>query len=40
MFGVLVVALCPDRVAKLDFGEGECQIPHVASLRVLRALRL
>src|ERR1700734_723642 len=39
MLGVLVVALCRDRVAELGFGMGERQIPLIASLRVLRALR-
>jgi hypothetical protein len=33
MFGVLVVALCPDRVAELGFGTGERQIPLIASFR-------
>jgi hypothetical protein len=27
MFGVLVVVLCPDRVADLGFSTGERQIP-------------
>jgi len=40
MFGVLVVILCPDRVADLGFSTGERQIPLIVSLRVLRALRL
>ena len=38
MFGVLVVVLCPDRVADLGFSAGERQIPLIVSLRVLRAL--
>ena len=37
MFGVLIVVLCPDRVADLGFGAGERQIPLIVSLRVLRA---
>ena len=37
MFGVLIVVLCPDRVADLGFGAGERQIPVIVSLRVLRA---
>jgi hypothetical protein len=40
MFGVLVVVLCPDRVAGLGFSTGERQIPLIVSLRVLRALPL
>jgi hypothetical protein len=40
MFGVLVVILCPDRVAELSFSTGERQIPFIVSLRVLGALRL
>ena len=40
MFGVLVVVLCPDRVADLGFITSERQIPLIVSLRVLRALRL
>jgi hypothetical protein len=40
MFGVLVVVLCPDRVADQVFNAGERQIPLVISLRVLRVLRL
>jgi hypothetical protein len=40
MFGVLVVVLCPDRVADLGFSAGERQIPLIVTLRVLRALRL
>ena len=40
MFGVLVVILCPDRVADLGFGTGERQTPFIVSLRVLGALRL
>jgi hypothetical protein len=35
MFGVLVVVLRLDRIAELDFGTGERQIPLIASLRVL-----
>jgi hypothetical protein len=35
MFGVLVVVLCRDRIADLDFGTGERQIPLIVSLRVL-----
>jgi hypothetical protein len=40
MLGVLVVVLCPDRVADYGLGTGERQIPLIVSLRVLRALRL
>jgi hypothetical protein len=40
MFGVLVVILCPDRIADESFGTGERQIPLVVSLRVLRVFRL
>ena len=40
MFGVLVVVLCPDRVADLGFITSERQIPLIVFLRVLRALRL
>jgi hypothetical protein len=40
MFGVLVVVLCPDRVAGSGFGLGEFQIPLIVSLRALRTLRL
>ena len=40
MFGVLVVILCPDRVADLGFSTGERQTPLIVSLRVLGALRL
>ena len=40
MFGVLVVVLCPDRIADLGFSTGERQIPLIVSLGVLRALRL
>jgi hypothetical protein len=40
MFGVLVVVLCPDRVADLGFSAGERQIPLIVSSRVLRAYRL
>src|SRR5215510_981970 len=39
MFGVLVVVLCPDRVADLGFITSERQIPLIVFLRVLRALR-
>jgi hypothetical protein len=35
MFGVLVVVLCRDRIAVLDFGTGERQIPLIASLGAL-----
>ena len=38
MFGVLVVVLCPDRVADLGFSAGERQIPLIVSSRVLRAI--
>ncbi len=37
VLGVLIVILCPDRVADLSFGAGERQIPLIVSLRVLRA---
>src|ERR1700751_1369370 len=37
VLGVLIVVLCPDRVADLGFGAGERQIPLIVSLRVLRA---
>jgi hypothetical protein len=40
MFGVLVVILCPDRIADESFSTSERQIPLVASLRVLRVFRL
>jgi hypothetical protein len=40
MFGVLVVVLCPDRVADLGFSAGERQIPLIVFSRVLRAYRL
>jgi hypothetical protein len=40
MFGVLVVILCPDRVADLSFSTGKRQITFIISLRVLGALRL
>jgi len=40
MFSVLVVALCPDRVAELGFSTGERQVSLIASLGVLRAPRL
>ena len=40
MFGVLVVVLCPDRVADLGFSAGKRQIPLIVSLRILKALRL
>jgi hypothetical protein len=40
MFGVLVVTLCPDRVADLGFSTGERQISFIVSLRVLGALGL
>ena len=40
MFGVLVVILCPDRVADLGFSTGERQAPLIVSLRVLGAVRL
>jgi hypothetical protein len=37
VLGILIVVLCPDRVADLGFGAGERQIPLIVSLRVLRA---
>jgi hypothetical protein len=40
MFGVLVVVLCPDRVADYGFSTGKREISLIVSLRVLRALRL
>src|SRR5580692_1330903 len=40
MFGVLVVVLCRDRIAVLDFGTSERQIPLIASLRALRVRRV
>jgi hypothetical protein len=40
MFGVLVVVLCPDRVADLGFSAGERQVSLIVSLRGLRSLRL
>ena len=40
MLGVLVVVLCPDRVADLRFSAGQRQIPLIVSSRVLRARRL
>ena len=40
MFGVLVVVLCPDRVADLRFRTGERQIPLIAFLRILKVGRL
>jgi hypothetical protein len=36
MLGVLVIVLCPNRVANLGFGAGERQISLIVSLRVLR----
>ena len=35
MFGVLVVVLCPDRVADLSFSAGKRQVPLIVSLRGL-----
>jgi hypothetical protein len=40
VFGVLVVILRPDHIAGLGLGLGHGEIPLIASLRVLRALRL
>jgi len=40
MFSVLVVVLRPDHIAGLGFSSGQREIPLIASLRVLRALRL
>ena len=39
MFGVLIVVLGSDDIAGLGFSLGQRQIPLVASLRILRALR-
>ena len=39
MFGVLIVVLGSDDIAGLDFSLGQRQIPLVASLRILKALR-
>jgi hypothetical protein len=40
MFGVLIVVLCPDRVADLGFSTSERQIALIVSLRVLSVPRL
>jgi hypothetical protein len=40
MFRVLVVVLCTDRVAGNGFSTRERQVPLIASLRALTALRL
>ena len=40
MFGVLIVVLCPDRVAGLDFSTSERQIALIVSLGVLIVPRL
>jgi hypothetical protein len=39
MLGVLIVILCRDRIAVLSFRARESQIPFIASLRAVRALR-
>jgi len=40
VFGVLVVVLRRDPIAGAGFSLGQCQIPLIVSLRVVRALRL
>src|SRR2546422_2706869 len=40
MFSVLVVVLRPDHIAGLGFSSGQREIPLIASLRVLSALRV
>jgi hypothetical protein len=40
MFSVLVVVLRADHIAGLGFSSGQREIPLIASLRVLRALRV
>jgi hypothetical protein len=39
MFGVLVVVLGRDPIARLDFGLGQCQITFIVFLRVVGAVR-
>jgi len=39
MFGVLVVVLSRDPIARLDFGLGQCQITLIVFLRVVGAVR-
>jgi hypothetical protein len=40
MFSVLIIVLGPDQIAGESFSSGELDIPLIASLRILRALRL
>ena len=39
MFGVLIVVLGRDPIARLDFGLGHCQITFIVFLRVVGTVR-